>query len=47
MHDFEENLKTVYSKLVTNNDFDHKSYDVRQCILKYIWLYLTYVLMNL
>ena len=28
-HDFNENLKILYSKLVTNNDFDHKSYDVR------------------
>ena len=27
MHDFEENLKTLYSKLVTSNNFDHKSYD--------------------
>ena len=25
MHDFEENLKTLYSKLVTNNKLDHKS----------------------
>ena len=24
MHDFKVNLKTLYSKLVTNNDFDHK-----------------------
>ena len=35
MHDFNQNLKTLYSKLVTNNDFDQKSYDVRQCILTY------------
>ena len=33
-HDFNENLKTLYSKLVTNNDFDHKSY-ARQHILTY------------
>ena len=35
MHDFDEHLKTLYSKLVTNNTFDHKSYDVRQHILSY------------
>ena len=23
-HDFDENLKTLYSKLITNNVFDHK-----------------------
>ena len=34
-HDFDENLKMLYTKLVTNNDFDHKSYDVRQSILTY------------
>ena len=33
--DFDENLKTLYSKLVTNNNFDNKSYDARQCILSY------------
>ena len=38
VYDFDENLKTLYSKLVTNNDFDHKSYDVRQCILTYLAL---------
>ena len=27
--DFNENLKTLYSKWVTNKNFDHKSYDVR------------------
>ena len=37
-HDFCKNLKTQYSKLLTNNDFDHKSYDVRQCILTYFAL---------
>ena len=30
VHDFEENLKTLYLKLVSSNDFDHKSYDVGQ-----------------
>ena len=25
-HDFKENLKTLYSKVVTNNDLGHKSY---------------------
>ena len=34
-HDFDKNLKMLYSKLVTNNNFDHKAYDVRQCILTY------------
>ena len=34
-HDFDENMKILYSKLVTNNDFDHKSYDARQCSLTY------------
>ena len=29
VHDFDKNLKTLYSKLVTDNDFDHKSYDTR------------------
>ena len=29
VHDFQDNLKTLYSKFVTNNDFYHKSYDVR------------------
>ena len=37
-HDFDENQKTLYSKLVTNNNFDHKSYDVRQHILTYFAL---------
>ena len=37
-HDFDKNLKTLYSKLVTNNDFDNKSYDARQCILTYFTL---------
>ena len=34
MHDFNENLKALYSKLVSNNEFAHKSYDVKQCVLK-------------
>ena len=34
-HDFDENLKTLYSKPVTNNNFHHKSYDARQHILSY------------
>ena len=29
VHDFEENLTILYSKLVTNNELDHKSYNVR------------------
>ena len=37
-HDFDENLKTLYSKLVTNNNFDHKSYDERQHSLTYLAL---------
>ena len=32
-HDFDKNLKTLYSKLVTNNDFNYKSCDARQHIL--------------
>ena len=35
MHDFDKNLKALYSKLVTNNNFYHKSYDMRQHILIY------------
>ena len=35
VHNFNENLKTLYSKLVTNNDFEHKSYDARQHVLSY------------
>ena len=35
MHDFKENPTILYSKLVTKNDLDYKSYDVRQCILTY------------
>ena len=35
MHDYDENLKTLYSQLVTNNGFAHKSYYVRQHILTY------------
>ena len=34
-HDFDENLKTLCSKLVTNNVFDHESHNERQCILSY------------
>ena len=37
-HDFEENLKILYSKLVTNNSFDHISYDARQHVLTYLTL---------
>ena len=33
--DLDENLKTLYSKLVMNNNYDHKSYDARQWILSY------------
>ena len=29
-HDFENNLTTLYLKLVEDNDIDQKSYDVRQ-----------------
>ena len=35
MHDLEDNLIILYSKLVKNNDLDHKSYDVRQHVLTY------------
>ena len=35
VHDFDRNLKTLYSELVTNNNIDHKSYDARQHILSY------------
>ena len=28
-HDFDENLKTLYSKLITNNIFDSKSHNER------------------
>ena len=35
VHDFEKKLKTLHSKLVTSNNHDHKSYDVRQCVLTY------------
>ena len=38
VHDLDENLIILYTKLVTNNYFDHKSYDVRQCILTYLAL---------
>ena len=36
VHDFNKYLKTLYSKLVTNNDFDHKSYDARQHFSTYL-----------
>ena len=32
-HDFHDSLTILYSKLVTNNDLVHKSYDVRQHVL--------------
>ena len=35
MYDFEDNLTILYSTLVTNNDLDHKFYDIRQCVLTY------------
>ena len=35
MHDFNENLKTLYSKLVINNIFDSRSHNERQHILSY------------
>ena len=28
-HDFNENMKTLYLKLVTNNNYDKKLYDAR------------------
>ena len=34
-HNFDKNQKGLYSVLVTNNNFDHKSYDARQYILSY------------
>ena len=37
-HDFNKNLKTLYSDLVINNDFDNKLYDVRHHILTYLAL---------
>ena len=33
--DFNENLKSLYSKLVTNNNYDHKSYDTNQWNVSY------------
>ena len=33
--DLDENLKTLYSKLVTNNNSDQKSYDANQWNLSY------------
>ena len=35
MQDLEDNLKTLYSKLVKNNTYDHKSYDTNQWNLSY------------
>ena len=35
MHDLKDNLTILNSKLITNNDLDHKSYDVRQCVLTF------------
>ena len=35
MHDCEENLTILYSRLVTNNDLYHKSYDAQQCVFRY------------
>ena len=35
MQDFKDNLVTLYSKLVNDNDIDQKSYDVRQHVLTY------------
>ena len=37
-HNFNENLQTLYSKSVTNNVFDSKSQNQRQCILSYLAL---------
>ena len=34
-HDFDENLKILYSKLLTNNVFDRKPHNERQHILSY------------
>ena len=34
-HVFEDNPTILYSKLMTNNNLDHKSYDVRQHALTY------------
>ena len=33
-HDCDDTLKTLYSELVTNNDFDNKSYDVKTAYFK-------------
>ena len=37
-HDIDKNLKTLYSKYITNKDFDHKLYDLKQHILTYLAL---------
>ena len=34
-HNFNENLKTLYSELVLNKIFDSRSHNERQCILSY------------
>ena len=34
-HDFDENLQTLYSKVVMNNIYDSKAHNERQCILSY------------
>ena len=39
MHNFVDNLIILYSELVTNNDLDHKSYDVRQHVLLHLALF--------
>ena len=35
VHNFEDILTTVCSKLGDDNDINHKSYDIRQCVLMY------------
>ena len=35
VHDFQDNLTTLYSKLVDDNDIDPKSYDVRQHVITF------------
>ena len=34
-HDLDKNINTLYTKLAVNNNYDHKSYDVRQQVLSY------------
>ena len=38
-HDCDENLKKLYTKLATNNNFDHRSYNVRQCTVTFLALH--------